>query len=141
MITKTEKQTIQAGRQIAKKLRGGDIVLLRGELGAGKTTLIKGLAKGLGIKAIITSPTFSLMNVYLVDSGKTKIKKFVHIDTYRLENEEELRQIGADDYLGERDTVCVIEWPEKVMGLLTDKKVICLAIKNINREERRIEIV
>lgn len=138
MITKTARETIQVGRQMAKKLKGGEIVLLQGELGAGKTILAKGLAQGLGVKAVITSPTFSLMNVYQVDDSETKIKKFVHIDTYRLANGEELLQIGGRDYLGEKDTVCVVEWPAKVLELLADKNTICFEIKNINQQARRI---
>ncbi len=120
-VTSSEKQTKKLGEEIASRLRGGDILCLSGELGAGKTTLVKGLALGLGIKKEITSPTFALLNIYEVKKGD--IKRLIHIDTYRLKNEEELLDIGAEDYLGADGTVCVVEWPEKIEGLLKNKKI------------------
>ncbi|OGH91153.1 MAG: tRNA (adenosine(37)-N6)-threonylcarbamoyltransferase complex ATPase subunit type 1 TsaE, partial [Candidatus Magasanikbacteria bacterium RIFOXYD12_FULL_33_17] len=96
--TNTTKEMIVLGEKIASKLTGGDIILLQGELGAGKTTMSKGIAKGLGITDEIVSPTFTLMNVY--ENGK-----LVHIDTYRLENAGGLLEIGVEDYLGQADTI------------------------------------
>ncbi|OIO18962.1 MAG: tRNA (adenosine(37)-N6)-threonylcarbamoyltransferase complex ATPase subunit type 1 TsaE, partial [Candidatus Magasanikbacteria bacterium CG1_02_41_34] len=89
-ITHYEEQTKSVGRQLATMISPGDIITLSGDLGAGKTTFTKGFAEGLGVKETITSPTFSLMNVYPTNT-KSKIETFVHIDTYRLENQEELR--------------------------------------------------
>ena len=109
------------GQQLAGRLKGGDILCLEGNLGAGKTTLVKGLARGLKIKNNITSPTFAIMNQFPVPSSQFKNEKkitLVHIDAYRLKNEEELIDIGAEDYLGKPDTICAIEWPEKIKGLL-----------------------
>ena len=114
---------IDFGKKIAADLKGGDVVLLYGELGAGKTTLTRGIALGLGIKSNIVSPTFTLMQIYKMKNEKIKMKNFVHIDTYRLENEKQLIEIGAEDYIGDPETVCVIEWPEKVGGLLEGKRV------------------
>jgi len=138
MIAKNEKETKKIGEDIAKKLAGGDIVLLYGELGAGKTTLTKGIANFFKIKNDITSPTFTLMNMY--DVTDNEIKKLVHIDTYRLENENELIEIGIEDYLADKDTVCIIEWPEKISALLKDKKVQRVYMKNIDENTREIEI-
>lgn len=123
-FTSSEEQTKKIGLDLANRLQGGDILCLSGELGAGKTTLVKGLAAGLGIKKEITSPTFTLLNIYEVK--KDGIRKLVHIDTYRLKNEEELLDIGAEDYLGAADTVCVIEWPEKIEELLKNKRTLNL---------------
>ena len=114
---------IALGEKIAAELKGGDVILLYGELGAGKTTLTKGIALGLGIERNIVSPTFTLMQIYKMKNEKIKMKNFVHIDTYRLENEKQLIEIGAEDYIGDPETVCVIEWPEKVGGLLEGKRV------------------
>ena len=120
---------------------GGDIVCLRGELGAGKTTLVKGIAQGLGVRDEIVSPTFTLMNVYDIKTLKHKnIKTLVHIDTYRLKNERELIDIGVEDYLGDPETICVIEWPEKVQKLLKEMKTIEVTLSHSADNERRIVI-
>ena len=126
---------MRAGADFARTLRGGDIVLLHGELGAGKTTFVKGMAKGLGVTQNITSPTFALMGLYVVpersvacDAQSKGLRQaqakimLCHIDTYRLKNADELRAIGAEDYIGEPHTVTVIEWPEKIAALLAAHK-------------------
>ncbi len=121
---------------------------MEGNLGAGKTTLVKGLAKALGIKKNITSPTFALMNIYECPAKKTKqkfdtklaIKKLAHIDTYRLKNEEELIDIGIEDYLGAPDTLCVIEWPERITGLLKNKKIKKIRIEHAENNERILAV-
>ena len=137
--TKTEQETINLGGKIAKKLKGGDIVLLKGELGAGKTTLTKGIGEYFKIKNI-TSPTFTLMNIYEIKKPKNNIKNLIHIDTYRLKNEQDLIEIGIEDYLGKKNTLCLIEWPEKIKELLKNKKIIKIEIKH-NKERREIEII
>jgi len=136
----TEKQTIQFGKKIAKNLRPGDILCLCGNLGTGKTTLVKGIAQGLRIKKNITSPTFTLMNIYDTRNTEYRICHLAHIDTYRLKSERELIEIGVEDYLGAPDTVCVIEWPEKIRGLLKGKHAKSIKIKTINENSREIEM-
>ncbi|OGH70374.1 MAG: tRNA (adenosine(37)-N6)-threonylcarbamoyltransferase complex ATPase subunit type 1 TsaE [Candidatus Magasanikbacteria bacterium RIFCSPHIGHO2_01_FULL_47_8] len=144
--THSDNETKELGKKIATQLKGGDIVCLYGELGSGKTTLVKGLAEGLGIKEDITSPTFTLMNIYKISNIKYlrdpardgAISTLVHIDTYRLKNEQELIQIGVEDYLGQPDTITIIEWPEKVEGLLKDKKIIKITLEHGTNSERTI---
>ena len=131
--TKTTEEMIALGEKIASKLNGGDIILLQGELGAGKTTMSKGIAKGLGITDEIVSPTFTLMNVY--ENGK-----LVHIDTYRLENAGGLLEIGVEDYLGQADTITIVEWPEKIKELLNNKKTIEISIVKQDDNSREITI-
>lgn len=145
IITNSPQETEQFGIEFSKKLQGGDIVLLSGNLGSGKTALVKGIAKGFGIKNTITSPTFTLMNMYDVrNTNATKIQKMVHIDTYRLKEENELLEIGAEDYLGKPDTICLIEWPDKIEGLLKNynhRNFISVEIKQLkNSNEREIRI-
>ncbi len=141
IITKSHLETEQYGKKIAAKLMGGDIVLLSGDLGAGKTSLVKGIAKGLGIDKEITSPTFTLMDFYEINDKKISAKNFVHIDTYRLKDEKELWEIGVEDYLGKPDTICVIEWPEKITGLLKDKKTTLISFEHTqNPQQRKIRI-
>ncbi|PIZ96732.1 MAG: tRNA (adenosine(37)-N6)-threonylcarbamoyltransferase complex ATPase subunit type 1 TsaE [Candidatus Magasanikbacteria bacterium CG_4_10_14_0_2_um_filter_33_14] len=131
--TNTTEEMIALGEKIASKLTGGDIILLQGELGAGKTTMSKGIAKGLGITDEIVSPTFTLMNVY--EDGK-----LVHIDTYRLEDENGLIEIGVEDYLGQPETITIVEWPEKIADLLADKKTIEISIVKQSDNNREITI-
>ncbi|MEK7213247.1 MAG: tRNA (adenosine(37)-N6)-threonylcarbamoyltransferase complex ATPase subunit type 1 TsaE [Patescibacteria group bacterium] len=139
LLSATEKQTQKIGQKLALGLKDGDILCLYGELGAGKTTMVKGLAKGLGIKKEINSPTFALMNIY---KTKTRLKtvSLVHIDTYRLKNDQELIDIGAEDYLGAPDTICVVEWPEKIKNLLKNKKTVKIVMEYEGKKKRIITI-
>ncbi len=139
-LSHSEQETQEIGKKISATLHGGDIVALSGDLGAGKTTLVKGIAAGLGIEHEMTSPTFTLMNVYDVKSKKAKVKSLVHIDTYRLKDEKELVDIGVEDYLGAPDTVCIIEWPEKISELLKNKKVIKATLDHMTQQKRKITV-
>ena len=114
--TASEKETIALGKKLAKRLRGGEVLALRGELGAGKTTLVKGIAAGLGVKKTITSPTFLLMRVYPI--RHPAIKTLIHVDCYRIKKAGEIGDLGIGEYLGKKDAVVVIEWPEKIKKLL-----------------------
>ena len=127
------QETQQIGRELATHLRSGSIIALHGDLGAGKTTLMKGIATGLGVKSDITSPTFTLLNIY--QGGKYQV---VHIDTYRLKDEKELIAIGAEDFLGALDTICIIEWPEKISGLLRGRAIMDVTLEHLSEHERRI---
>jgi tRNA threonylcarbamoyladenosine biosynthesis protein TsaE len=98
-------------RTIVEACSGGDVILLTGEMGAGKTTLAKSIASVLGVDATVTSPTFTLMNVY--PTTHAEITTFMHMDTYRMTRETELNEIGFETYVGEPHTLCLIEWPEK----------------------------
>ncbi len=136
IITNSKEETYEFGKKIAGHFIGGDILLLVGELGAGKTTLMKGLAAGFGVDSEVTSPTFTLMNHY--HTHDSKIKNLVHIDTYRLKDEYELKDIGIEDYLCEPDTLCVIEWPDKAIGLLKNKKTFTVKIEHLGKDKRKI---
>lgn len=138
--TTYEVQTHTVARQLASMLSGGEVITLSGDLGAGKTAFTKGLADGLGVTETVTSPTFAIMQVYPAHS-KAHITQLVHIDTYRLDQEEDLRAIGVTDYLGQPDTVVVIEWPEHIPTLLSAYDCISVTItKGENQTERTISI-
>ena len=105
MITKSAAETRALGEKLAGRLRPGDVLLLEGDLGAGKSELTRGIAKGLGVTETVTSPSFTILNVY--ESGRFPL---YHFDWYRLESSEELYELGMDEYLG-GDGIAVVEWP------------------------------
>ncbi len=137
-ISHSAHETKEIGKELARTLTGGDIIILKGELGAGKTAFTKGIAEGLGIEKEVMSPTFTLMSVYPVDHDT--IKELVHVDTYRLETYEELLEIGIEDYLGKLDTLTIIEWPEKVDKLLENRKLTVVTLTAGTTTERTITI-
>lgn len=128
-LVNSEAELKTLGEQLVGSLTGGDILLLSGELGSGKTTLTKGIARGLQITNDILSPTFTLMNVY--QTQHPHIKQLVHVDTYRLTSEDQLEEIGFSDYLDDPATVCVIEWPEKLLRILKNKHVINITLSHV----------
>lgn len=139
MITHTDHETFTAGERFARTLSAGVVVCLYGDLGAGKTTFVKGVATGLGITTAITSPTFTLMNIYSVPHN-THITELVHVDTYRLKDPHELIAIGIEDYIGKPDCVLLVEWPDKVEELFTNKKVRRVTLEHTPEGTRRITI-
>jgi len=134
IITKNAEETIKLGEKIAKRLKPGDLVALSGDLGAGKTTLVKGIAKGLGVKnyRYVNSPSFVLVKEY-----KGKIPLF-HFDIYRLEHLKDIEDIGYEDYLG-RKGIVVIEWAGKMAGILP-KKHTKILLRITGSDARRVII-
>ena len=139
-VTNNERETISFGKEFAKSLRGGEVVLLVGDLGAGKTTFSKGVAEGLGVKRTVNSPTFVLMKVYELKKGK--IKNFVHIDTYRGLDINDLENIGALEYFERKDCISCVEWGENLEEYLKKNKIkfIKIIIKNLDENTRSFEI-
>ena len=134
-LSNSVEETFALAEKIAKESKGGDIIALYGDLGAGKTSFTKGFAKGLGIKKVVNSPTFVVMKIYSNKSGVG----LVHVDAYRLSTASELSAIGIDDYLGNEKYITIIEWPEKVEGILP---VGCRKIKISNlKSENQREII
>ncbi len=124
--TANGKETALLAETFACTLFGGSVVALKGDLGAGKTVFASGIAKALGIRKAIISPTFAIMLVYSLSRSAQKIfhaKQLCHIDTYRLSNFAELIDIGIQEYLGDPNTISVVEWPEKIHNLLPSQTV------------------
>jgi len=118
IITKSFSETQKLGREFAQELHGGEVVALHGDLGAGKTTFVQGLAEGLGIKQRIISPTFIIMRTYQVEA-----KNFYHIDLYRIESERDVAGLGLLELMEDPQNIVVIEWPEKIENLLPEKRI------------------
>ena len=115
-VSHSIQETEQFGEEVAKSLRGGDVLAFTGSLGMGKTAFTRGLARGLGCRGRVTSPTFTIVNEY---DGKTPL---FHFDMYRLGSSDELFDIGWDDYLA-RSGVCAVEWSERVSDALPDDTI------------------
>ncbi len=109
-----EAATVAYGKAFAQRIEAGQIVYLEGDLGAGKTTWVKGLLSGFGYRGVVTSPTFTLVESYTLAALTLH-----HFDLYRLQHPEELEMIGFRDYLSE-NAVCCVEWPQRGSGLLPD---------------------
>ncbi len=139
ITTKSALETQRLAASIGKLLRGGEIFALFGNLGSGKTVFAKGLAKGLGIKEKVASPTFNIMKIYTVEKGK-KIKPFLfcHIDVYRI-RPTDLKNIGAEEYFGKNRVITVIEWADKIKGLLPRRRINVDFTADKKNNERRIK--
>ena len=122
--THSEAETEAVGEALGRDIAPGTVIAFTGDLGAGKTAFTRGLARGMGIAQRVTSPTFTIVNEY--EGGRLPL---FHFDMYRLEDADELFDIGWEDYLG-RGGVCAVEWSEKVSDALAG----CIAI-DIRRGE------
>lgn len=108
-LSNSEQDTEKIGQELAGRLPAGSVVAMYGELGSGKTALVRGMARGLGLDCRVCSPTFTIVNEYSAP-GKTEL---FHFDMYRLGSADELFDIGWEDYLA-RDGICAVEWSENV---------------------------
>ena len=132
IITHCERETEEAGAAFAAKIPDGAVVAMYGELGAGKTAFVRGMARGMGLSCRVSSPTFTIVNEYL------GARTLLHFDMYRLSGAEELWDIGWDDYL-DRGAVCAVEWSENVSDAFTGREI-SGRIEKLSPEERRISI-
>ena len=136
------KSTSQAATQkiaqkLAKKLNGSDVIALFGDLGSGKTVFVQGLARGLGIKKRITSPTFVFMRAYEI-KHKGEELTFYHLDLYRAQNIDDLKSLGLSEIFN-KDSIVVLEWADKIKNKLPAKRI-DVEITSINAKERKIKI-
>lgn len=115
MILESHEETLKLGKAIGEALKPGDVLLLKGDLGAGKTTFTQGLANGLNVDEFVNSPTFVIINEYF--SGKLPL---YHMDLYRLDNESQLYDLGVEEYFY-GNGVSVVEWPDIALPFLPEK--------------------
>lgn len=145
IITLSSEETIALGREIAAKLRPPVLVLLKGDLGAGKTTLTKGIVSGLGaaMEEEVTSPTFNLVHEFRnrAAAGAKQAQqqsKVYHVDLYRIENFHDLESLGIEDALSEK-AIVIIEWPER-FTFRTDWPTLEIHLEHVDGDTRRISI-
>lgn len=130
--TKNESETEELGGRLARQLPDGAVVALYGDLGAGKTAFVRGMARGMGLRCRVSSPTFTIVNEYLGD------RELIHFDMYRLSGADELFEIGWEDYL-RRGAVCAVEWSEKVRDAFFGDEI-SVRIEKLGETERKITI-
>ena len=137
-VSESPGATVGFGEKIGACLDGGEVVFLIGQLGSGKTHLIKGIAKGAGFNDsdAVTSPTFVLVNEYV---GADMRLEVYHIDAYRIDDVEEFEMLGFDD-ICHRGSVVLIEWADKVASVLEDVDRITINMSHLSENERCIEI-
>ena len=134
ITTHSADETQALGQRLAKRLLPGDVIAYFGDLGAGKTALTRGIAQGLGVTDLVTSPTYTIVNEYL--TGRIPL---FHFDMYRLGSSDELFDIGWEDYLA-RGGVCAVEWSENVEDALRDAIHITIEKDPLEPDTRRITI-
>ena len=131
-ISHNESETEELGARLAEKLPGGAVVAMYGDLGAGKTAFVRGMARGMGLDCRVSSPTFTIVNEYLGP------RELIHFDMYRLSGADELFDIGWEDYLN-RGAVCAVEWSENVQDAFFGDEV-RVTIEKLSDTERKITI-
>ncbi len=107
IVSSGTEETLKFGQILAEELNAGDIVFLVGELGTGKTVIAKGIARGLGFKGIVNSPSFSLVKIYRADMT------IYHCDLYRVNLDDDIKDIGIEEMIDDEDAVIIFEWSEK----------------------------
>ena len=137
VITKSAQETAALGEKLANNLKEGAVVCLYGELGSGKTVFVQGLAKGLGIKERILSPTFVMVRSYALCA--MRYTTFYHIDLYRIENEKDIEGLGLEEIWNDPKNIVAIEWAEKIKNILPKKRV-DIHFKYLNNNQRQITI-
>lgn len=139
MFSNSNEETILIAKEFASQLKGGEIVCLHGNLGAGKTTFMKGIAEFFGInKDEIISPTFIIANQIKIKNKN--IENIIHIDAYRVDDENNMLETGCLEYFNDKNSVVFIEWSEKINTFIPDEQKIDIFFKIIEENKREIKI-
>jgi len=137
-LSKSIKETNEIACQLSKEIREGDIIGLSGDLGSGKTSFTQGLAKALGVKDYITSPTFVIMKIYSLKNKKyQKIKRIIHIDAYRLSTNAEIEALGIQDFFNQKGNLIIVEWPENIIKFLP-KQIKIIKFSSEGEDKKKI---
>lgn len=135
-VSRGEAETEAFGGRLARSLPAGSVVALEGDLGAGKTVLARGFARGLGIEEAVSSPTYTILQEYPLPQGEGY---FYHMDLYRIADERSALDFGVDEYLSDPDSYALIEWPMRIAGILPPATVF-IRIEDTPEGYRRISI-
>lgn len=139
----SRKETFEIAKDVLNNLGDQRIILLKGELGSGKTTFVQGLARALGIKERVASPSFLLMKIHPISPNcgyrAPQFLHLYHLDLYRLKKIKDIEALGLEEILEDKNNLVVIEWPEKIAKQLS-KNRIEIDFKNLDKNTRKIEI-
>lgn len=128
------EQTRRLGWRLGRLVEPGDIVLLRGPLGAGKTQFAQGIARGLGVEQVVRSPTYTLVSVY--DGDRMRL---YHVDLYRVEGDADIATVGVEEYVAYEDGVVVVEWPDRAREWLP-AEALTVELQHVDETKRRMII-
>lgn len=138
-VTRSAQETRAFGEKVARTITPGTLLCLRGDLGAGKTTLVQGLLEGLGAARPYVSPTFVIMKEYaLPQVTTTGIGRIYHCDAYRVE-EKDFESLGFVEWCTDPQGLVILEWPERIRNILPEKRVE-IVLKSLSESEREIEM-
>ena len=135
LISISSDDTFNFGSKFSNSINYGSIIFLKGDLGSGKTTFSKGFASGLGFSDEILSPTYSILNEYKLNS-----KSLYHFDLYRLKSVNEFLEIGGIEYLNDKKSISLIEWPNIIKEMVS-KNIIEIEFEYLSEKERKITIL
>ncbi|MBQ9503146.1 MAG: tRNA (adenosine(37)-N6)-threonylcarbamoyltransferase complex ATPase subunit type 1 TsaE [Lentisphaeria bacterium] len=135
IISRSETETENAGSRLARNLAAGSIVLLRGDLGAGKTVFSRGFARGLGVTEVVSSPTYTIVQEYELPGGG----RLYHLDLYRIPGVDAALAFGVDEFLDDPRGIALVEWPDRIEGILS-RNAVNVRLEHLSDSERRITI-
>lgn len=135
IISRSENDTAKLAQELASKLPRGTVIALYGDLGAGKTVFSRAFAKAIGVKETVSSPTYTIIQEYLLDDGGY----FYHLDLYRIQNSRDALAFAVDEYLNDANSYALLEWPERIEDILPPDTLI-INIKHLNDTEREITV-
>lgn len=138
-ISHSAEQTWRLGWRLGQHARGGDLFLLSGTFGAGKTVLTQGLAAGLGVAARVTSPSFALVNEHDAHDAAGRSLRLYHVDLYRLETEDEVASVGLEELLDDPEGLCAIEWPDR-LGARATRDHLLIVLEAVSETKRRLAL-
>lgn len=136
IITSSREDSEKFGEAFARALPVGSVVAMYGDLGAGKTVIARGFARGLGISEAVSSPTYTIVQEYDIPGSS---RRFYHLDLYRIADENAALGFGVDEFLSDPDAWTLLEWPSRIQGILPPE-VITLSIEKLSEDERRITL-
>lgn len=140
LISHSSLQTRELGAALSRKLIPGDLILLSGALGSGKTTFIQGIASGLDIDDVVSSPTFTLVAEYTGQTTDTPVR-FYHVDLYRLSSDgDDLHSVGLEEYLEDPGAICAVEWPQRAPDMLPESWLL-VELEPIADTKRRVRLI